>query len=170
MYSYSETLYALLDEFKPTTVFEWGPGTSTQIICLYPSVEKLVSVEHEIIFYDMVERLRFGNLDLKFIPDMERYVSAFNGCDFVFVDGRDRARCLQKAFNSNVVILHDAAREDYRKDIKKFKYQVWTDEGNTVTLTNNEETYEKIKSCLSKFICNEPETEKIIFFKKKVAV
>lgn len=164
MYSYSETLYKLLDEFKPQTAFEWGPGVSTQIISLYPSVEKLVSVENEIIFYDLLENLNFNNLVLRYCPDMGEYVDALGEqfYDIIFIDGRTRTKCLHKANgHSDIVILHDAAREEYREAIKSYKYQVWSDSGNTVVLTNDEKTNERILSILSGSLV-EPKLEKVL--------
>ncbi len=164
MSSYSETLYSILDEFKPKTIFEWGPGISTQIMSLYPSVEMIVSTEHELVFFEMVEKLNLGNVLLKHEDDMDAYVSCIGNThyDLIFIDGRDRARCLELAKTlSDLVMLHDAARSDYRESVDHFKYQVWTDEGNTAVLTNSDETYARIKSCLFKLICETPNPEKV---------
>jgi predicted O-methyltransferase YrrM len=165
MYSYADTLYALLDAFKPERVFEWGPGTSTQIMALHPSVKSVVSVEHEIQFYDMIEKLNFGNVIFKYENGMEEYVKAPGDerYDLVFVDGRDRSRCLDMASKiTDLVVLHDAARSDYREAVENFKFQVWTDQGNTAVLTNDEAVYVKVKNCLSALICRTPKVEKVM--------
>ena len=164
MYSYADTLYAILDQFHPERVFEWGPGTSTQIMALHPSVKSVLSVEHEIVFYDMIEKLNFGNVIFKYENGMDEYVSAAGDerYDLVFVDGRDRSRCLETASKiTDLVILHDAAREDYRDAVNNFKFQIWTDEGNTAVLTNDELVYERVKGCLSALIVNTPKPEKV---------
>ena len=163
MYSYSDTLYAILDEFKPEHIFEWGPGLSTQIMALHPSVKSIVTVEHEIIFYDMIERLKLDNVIFHYVEEMDEYVKKAEGTryDLVFIDGRDRSRCLDCAsLITDLVILHDAARTDYRDSVDRFKYQVWTDDGNTAVLTNNESVYNRAKKYLENLICSVPSPEK----------
>lgn len=162
LYSYSDTLYAILDAFRPRSVFEWGPGTSTQIMALHGCVEELTSVEHEGAFYEVVERMRLPNVRLQHRPDMDGYVGAItdSSYDMVFVDGRDRAKCLSLAkVYTKLVLLHDAARSDYREVVNSYRFQVWTDEGNTVALTDDADTYLKLMECLSSLDCEKPEAE-----------
>ncbi|MBX4189767.1 hypothetical protein KW791_00495 [Candidatus Parcubacteria bacterium] len=163
MHSYAETLYAILDEFKPRVCFEWGPGTSTQIMALHPSVQRLDSVENEQIFYDLIERLHYDNVNFHYFREMDEYVEALKGnYDFVFIDGRDRSRCLDVAKkHSPIVMLHDAARSDYRQAIHEYQFKVWTDFGQTVSLTNNIQVYSRLKSALNTLECDEPKEEKI---------
>lgn len=165
MYSYRHTLYAILDEFQPKTAFEYGTGTSTQIMALYPSVKTVISVEHDEKFYDLIERLSLGNVMLSCKSDMDEYVNELSqATDLVFIDGRNRAKCLEHAKNySDIVVLHDARREEYRTAILTYQYQIWTDEGNTVVLTDDEITYGRLKSALEEIECVEPFTEKIIY-------
>jgi len=168
MHSYDKTLYALLEAFNPKNVFEWGPGISTQIIALYPSVEKVVSVEHDEFFYDLVERLSLDNVSLNIRQDMEEYVNFIGDSryDLIFVDGRNRRNCLKVARNlTDLVVLHDAARLDYRDAVDDYRFQIWTDEGNTVVLTNSQEVYEKSKSVLCSIECKKPNPE-VIAIKK----
>ncbi len=165
MYSYSDTLYAVLDEFKPSSCFEWGPGTSTQIMALHPAVVTLNSVEHEVIFYDIVERLKLPNVLLHLASNLDDYVNVIGDAeyDFIFVDGRDRVRCLERAIHvAPLVMLHDAARAEYRDAVLAFKYQVWTDGGNTVCLTNDEEIYGRLSNLFKDRVC-EPPSEKVYF-------
>lgn len=165
MYSYSDTLYAILDAFKPRSVFEWGPGTSTQIIALYPSVESLKSVEHDENFYGVVSRLNLPNTTVCHRPSMDEYVNEIgsgNFYDLIFIDGRDRARCLDVASAcSNLILLHDAARINYRDAVDSYRFQVWTDEGNTVALTDDADTYLRLMDCLRKLDCDKPNPEVI---------
>lgn len=164
MYSYSDSLYAILDEFKPAKVFEWGPGTSTQIMALHKSVMCITSVEHEHIFYDMIERFRIPNLILRYEPDMEKYADSIGDetFDFIFIDGRDRGKCLELAMErSPLVMLHDASRADYRDDVDAYPFQIWTDDGNTVTLTKRPDIYERALSCLEKMSCEKPNPEHV---------
>lgn len=163
MYSYSDTLYAILDEFKPESAFEWGPGTSTQILAMHPAVKTVKSVEDEVFFYDAIEKLKYDNVTFCYKQDMHEYTNEIynNEYDLIFVDGRNRPECLKAAFGrSNIVILHDAAREQYREAIHMYKHHTWTDDGNTVTLTNSEEIANRLTSCLSKLSCKEPELQK----------
>lgn len=170
MHSYSTTLYAVLDEFEPRSAFEWGPGTSTQILSLYPSVKKLTSVEHEIIYYDMIERLSYGNLNLVYKPDMTEYVERLNeDYDLIFVDGRNRAACLRRARGkSNLVILHDAARYQYRGAVNEYNHVIWTDDGNTAVLTDDRLTYERLLNCLAPIQAEEPGPEMVELSKKAI--
>jgi predicted O-methyltransferase YrrM len=168
MHSYDNTLYALLEAFNPKNVFEWGPGISTQIMALYPSVEKVVSVEHDEFFYDLVEKLKLDNVTLEIHQDMQEYVDAIGDSryDLIFIDGRSRSNCLKVARNlTGLVVLHDAARLDYRDAVDDYKFQIWTDEGNTVVLTNSQEVYEKAKSALYVLECKKPNPE-VIAIKK----
>lgn len=162
LYSYSDTLYSILDSFRPRSVFEWGPGTSTQIMALHGCVEELTSVEHEKAFFDVVDRMRLPNVRLLHRPDMDGYVGAIteSSYDLVFVDGRDRSRCLSLAkVYTKLVLLHDAARSDYREAVDSYRFQMWTDEGNTVALTDDAETYTRLMECLRSLECDKPEAE-----------
>lgn len=169
--SYMDALYTILDEFKPRRCFEWGPGTSTQILCLYPSVEYVKSIEHSDFFYDMIEKLNLQPLSLEIQSDMDDYVGAIGDgtYDLIFIDGRDRVRCLEMAKGrSPIIMIHDAARQQYREAIKKYDYVVWTDDGNTAILTDNEATFHRIAECIGKSACPEPK-EEIIYVKDGVA-
>lgn len=162
--SYKETLYALLDEFKPKSVLEWGPGLSTEILALYPSILSVRSIEHDRDFYERAMDKGLLNSEIILQEDMEKYPKEHLGrfYDLIFVDGRNRSLCLEEASQiSSVVILHDAARGDYRPAIEKFKFRLWTDSGNTVTLTNNEETFKRISYALKTLSCEIPSEEKI---------
>ena len=44
--SYKNTLLKILFEIYPKYIFEWGPGISTEIMSIFPSVEIIDSVEH----------------------------------------------------------------------------------------------------------------------------
>lgn len=164
MSSYSEALFTILDEFKPARIFEWGPGSSTQIMAMQESTKSLKSVEHEEMFYKMLKRLNLPNTELVLRSNMDEYVREILGesYDFVFVDGRDRSRCLNYArMASPIVMLHDAARADYREAIKMFNYAIWVDDGNTVILTD---FYEIVGRCLHSLgvqVCGEPKPERV---------
>lgn len=173
LYSYSDTLYAVLDEFKPARIFEWGPGTSTQIMALHSSVKSVTSVEHEEIFYDMVERLRLPNVMLQCLPNFDEYVGALGleNYDLIFVDGRDRSRCLLAAKgHAPVILLHDAARSEYRDSVNQYSYKIWSDEGNTVLLTDDFDVAGRAVMALGIQVCDEPKPEVIQFLDKTSSV
>lgn len=163
--SYKNTLYKILDWFQPKRCFEYGSGTSSQILALYPSVEYVKSVEHNEYFFNIINNLGIDCLEVVLKADEQEYVNELNEkYDLVFVDGRSRAESLNRSKNySDIVILHDAAREDYREAVNSYKYQIWTDDGNTVVLTDSDQMNNDLKLALSDIECKEPFPEKIIF-------
>ena len=173
IYSYYKTLYSVLDEFRPRSIFEWGPGTSTQIMALHDCKPLVHSVEHEDFFYDKVAGLQLDGVTFELQREMAAYVSSLKDdsrYDLIFIDGRSRAECLERAAShSNLVMLHDAARADYRDAVDSYKFQVWTDDGNTVCLTNEQGVYEQLMSCLEKMVCAKPEPEFITMLKGAIA-
>lgn len=153
--SYMNTLLSVLDEFKPKKIFEFGPGFSTEIMSLYPSVEEIESVEHDLEYYRKLEGKYLPNVKFIHEQNLDLYAQYKPGFtpDFIFVDGRNRSRCLReiKRYGS-LSLLHDADREKYRDAISEYKFKVWTDEGNTVCLTDNEEVSGRLLKCLGKLV------------------
>lgn len=146
--SYRDTLYAVMDLFHPKTVLEYGPGESTMMILMCRSVEYVRSIEHDEFWLNKFKAHGL-NIDLVFQPDLEKYPYETGDrirYDFVFVDGRNRVKCLDHVKNmTDVIVMHDALRPKYREGIERFKFRKWTDECNTVILTDNPEVYEKVK-------------------------
>lgn len=149
--SYKETLYEVLQEIKPRTILEFGSGFSTQIMALYPSVERLVSVEHDKEYY----RRNLGQLQenskLIYEPNLDVYAKTkIDGrTDLAFVDGRNRSACLRESRSLGCpVLLHDADRDQYREAILGYKFQIWTDDGNTVMLTDDEGVFKRMSEVL----------------------
>lgn len=149
--SYLETLYAVLQEIKPRFILEYGSGFSTQIMALYPSVEKLVSLEHDKEYYKKNLGKGGDTAELVYQPDLELYANFTpdGRPDLAFVDGRNRSACLRKVRQYGCpVILHDADREQYRESVMEYKFQIWRDGGNTVVLTDNEVTAQNLINAL----------------------
>lgn len=146
--SYRDTLYSVMDLFQPKTVLEYGPGESTMMILMCRSVEYVRSIEHDEFWLNKFKAHGL-KIDLVFQPDLDKYPYETGDrirYDFVFVDGRNRVKCLDHVKNmTDVIVMHDALRPKYREGIEKFKFRKWTDECNTVILTDNPEVYEKVK-------------------------
>lgn len=142
--SFKYALYKVLDALKPNTVFEYGPGTSTTIMAIYPSIETIDSVEHNQAWFNKWKWDLPENVNLIYQPQMELYPETpgrLDKYDLIFVDGKEREKCLyvsRSRLNENgVVILHDAERPNYQEMINSFKFQFWQDGGHTVILTDS---------------------------------
>lgn len=142
--SFKGALYKVLDVLKPKTVFEYGPGVSTSIMAIYPSVELIDSVEHNIAWYEKYRWEMPDNVKMYYQPSLELYPSTkgrIDKYDLIFVDGRERENCLYLAkerLNDNgVIILHDAERPNYQEPMKFYKFMFLQDEGHTAILTDS---------------------------------
>lgn len=141
--SYTPTLYKILETFGPRLILEWGPGHSTDIMANFRGVEKVISLEHDRDYYDKMKTRSYPELMLILEENIERYVDypvrENIHPDLIFVDGRHRANCLKVAREilnpGGVVILHDSDRDKYREGTDRFPFQIFTDEGNTLTMT-----------------------------------
>jgi hypothetical protein len=150
--SFIPILYQVLDLIKPMAVIEWGPGKSTEILWNYPTVMKLVSVEHDPEFHKRLMGKYNENWRLHLETNLDEYAQykdIWYPYDLAFVDGRNRARCLLEARKGilkpeGVAVLHDADRERYQDAIREFRHFIFTDEGNTAVMTNSKQTAKKI--------------------------
>lgn len=143
--SFKDTLYAVLSIISPKTVFEYGPGVSTGIIAIHPGVELVDSVEHDLAWFEKHRWNMPDNVQITHQPMLEAYPETPGRCekyDLIFVDGRERESCLYVARGrlnpGGVVMLHDAERPIYKQMIDSYRYRFWTDNGNTVTLTDSD--------------------------------
>lgn len=167
--SYRDTLYAVIDVLAPMTDVlsfkEYGPGLSTMMMIDDPRVKQIVSIEHDNYWFEklkgqiVIPNVEYGGRIIPkaviiLEPDLEKYPYAYPSGRMgdgvytaFFVDGRNRVKCLEyaKKCGPYYTILHDADRADYFPGINLFKFNKFTDEGNTVVLTDNETMYEKIK-------------------------
>lgn len=140
--SFKPTLIKVLAEFKPKTVFEYGPGQSTLIMQDFPSVEKIVTVEHDVAWFHKWASQFGEKVNLILEENMNEYpyhLKPENHYDLYFVDGREREACLDLCNRLNaIVILHDAERESYRPNIQQYRHIFMEDDGHTAVLTNND--------------------------------
>jgi hypothetical protein len=145
--SFKFALYKVLDALKPKTIFEYGPGTSTSIMAIYPSVELIDSVEHNLAWFNKWKWEMPENVNLIYQPNMELYPETPGRCekyDLIFVDGREREKCLYVAKarlnEGGVVILHDAERPNYQEMMRSYKCMFMQDDGHTAILCENHKT------------------------------
>lgn len=151
--SFAPTLYKVLDAIKPKRVFEYGPGTSTKIMAMYPTVDWVDTVEHDKAWYEKYRWEMPDNVAFHFQPNMELYPETsgrYDKYDLIFVDGREREKCLYVSRGmlepNGVVMLHDAERPSYKEMIDTFRFKFFTDDGHTVTLTDNSVTAMRLES------------------------
>lgn len=110
-------------EAQPKRCLEWGSGGSTLVILEQPSVEQLVSIDHDAEWVKRVQaEISDPRLDLRYVPAdvhgederpgsewairaetdpelLRSYVELPTGeFDFVFVDGRARRFCLLRGY------------------------------------------------------------------------
>lgn len=154
--SFKDALYKVLHAINPKTVFEYGPGTSTSIMALYPSVECIDSVEHNLAWYNKYKWEMPENVNIIFQPNLELYPETpgrFDKYDIIFVDGREREKCLYVAkhrLNENgVVILHDAERPNYQEPMRFYKFMFIQDDGHTAILCDSNSTSLKLSGAFS---------------------
>jgi len=145
--SFKDTLLRVLNILNPKTVFEYGPGVSTMMIASHPGVEIVDSVEHDPAWYEKYKWTMLDNVRITLQPILSVYPETegrSDKYDLIFVDGREREKCLFVARGrlnaGGAIMLHDAERPSYQDMINSFKYKFWTDDGHTVTLTDNDMT------------------------------
>lgn len=146
-HSFDKALMAVLRTLNPKTVFEYGPGMSTSLMALYPSVEVIDSVEHNLAWYNKYKWEMPENVNLIYQPELVLYPTTkgrVESYDLFFVDGREREICLflakERLNEGGVVILHDAERPNYKDMINSYKFKFWQDEGHTCVLTDYSQT------------------------------
>ena len=111
---------------KPQRILEWGPGNSTLMMNKMCPDSEVISIEHlEWYYNEWKDRIKSKIL---LIPDVEggtmpRYTNppVKGKFDLIFVDGRQRVRCMKRALKllskNGVVMLHDAERKEYKEGI-----------------------------------------------------
>lgn len=151
--SYEPTLLLVLNNLMPKRCFEWGAGKSTKTISDHPAVVTMESVEHN---HGWVDRARVGlndKVNIIYEPNVDLYPlvqGRYDRYDLIFIDGVLRETCLEKAkeilSEEGVVILHDAERTGYQKNILEYRYRIWKDFGHTVVLTDSNIVYDELMS------------------------
>lgn len=150
--SFKDTLIKVLDIIKPKKILEYGPGVSTSVMVVHPGVETIDSVEHDIAWYEKWRWQMPDNVNLIFQPNIDLYplMGSDAPYDFIFIDGKVREICLfiskSRIHHVGVVMLHDAERISYKPYIDSFEYKFFTDDGHTVTLTDNYTNSLKLES------------------------
>ena len=140
--SYRPMLSKWCNTVKPKRILEWGPGESTKLMRMMCPDAEIISVEHNEHWYNVAKKNLKG-MDIKLLlheaPVDDRKDIAWDGYtepfvqgkfDLIFVDGRERVRCLQFAkkvvTQNGIVLLHDSEREYYKKGIELFeKLEEW---------------------------------------------
>lgn len=145
--SFKSTLIAILGEFHPRTVMEYGPGVSTLIMQDFPSVEYIKTVEHDIAWFNKWKNQVGSKVDLILEEDFNKYPYLLDKeYELYFIDGREREKCLELCnLPTGIVILHDAERPSYKPYIDKFEYIFMEDDGHTAVLTNNKEYAQRME-------------------------
>ena len=139
-HSYVVGLSAAIEVVSPRRILEWGPGHSTSLFLATPCVEIIDCIEHKEKWYNILrEQLKHvpkANekiLNLCYFPDLkDRYVNYLTGpYDLIFVDGRQRTRCLKKAKElldpAGLVVIHDAERTPYHFAIREWPFYQFTE-------------------------------------------
>lgn len=143
----AEQLLAAAESVSPQRCLEWGSGGSTILLLALPTVLELVSIEHDLGWYEKVRaEVDDARLRLHHVPADKRahdegpggvwaalaehdpsllrsYVKCPDGVfDFILVDGRARRFCLQRGYEllrpGGAMVLHDAQRAVYQDVLK----------------------------------------------------
>jgi hypothetical protein len=111
---------------KEFTVFEFGSGNSTLFFA--GKVKEVISVEHNIEWYNKLKSKMPGNtnLILSKSDSMEDYIAAIEQSsqefDLIIIDGIHRVDCCVSAPNyltdKGIIILDDSEREQYKEGIE----------------------------------------------------
>jgi len=142
-HSYRPVLETLCRRLRPRQILEWGPGESTVLMSDLLPDAKILSIEHDVIWYASVsKRLRNRpGVEVAHVPHLLPYGGSAGYVtyplrrllrtgsdlavyDLIFVDGRSRCDCLTVAAllvaARGVVLLHDAERPNYRRGLSVF--------------------------------------------------
>ena len=132
IFSYLPMLKKWCEKIKPKTIFEYGPGESTNFFLSLPYLNKIISVEHDKYYYNKCKsRFKDNRLELNQVEcnvNNSSYATSIlnhdEKFDMIFVDGRRRVEscisALQKASSDGCIILHDSYRENYMKPLRPF--------------------------------------------------
>ena len=154
--SFKSTLLSIMDHIKPRNILEYGPGISTKIMDSYGFVESIDSVEHDEAWYEKYRNNFTPRVFMILEQDLEKYPTVISHIgryyDLIFIDGRERERCLDYAPKilkpNGIILLHDSERPAYKSYIDKYSYVFFTDNGHTVVLTNDKITSEILNKIL----------------------
>ena len=143
--SYREMLSKWCCVVNPKKILEYGPGKSTELMRMFCPEAEITSIENDVKWYKEAVKLEsdLTHIVLAEAPEDDRndprwldYICQSGMFDLIFIDGRERVRCLVWAREyikpNGVIILHDSEREEYQPGIELFdKLEEW---GGTVVL------------------------------------
>jgi predicted O-methyltransferase YrrM len=142
--SFEGILRFVLGHRQPKQVLEWGPGCSTRMMLEFPSVSRIMTLEHDQGWYEKAVTGFRGDSRVEVVKRTVGGYGAANGYsnyplrlamldgmpwaryDLIFIDGRMRCDCLvaarQLIREDGVVMIHDTYRENYVKALDVFPY------------------------------------------------
>lgn len=107
---------------KSMEVLEYGCGNST--LWLAERVKSVLSIEHEKSWFEKVSKIKPDNVRL-IIKELnngdysKEILDYYNSFDIIFIDGRDRVKCVKNSLNAlkenGVIVWDDSDRKDYEK-------------------------------------------------------
>lgn len=123
----------ILEAYKKVDVLEWGSGYSTRYFTQFMDKKGIKytwkSMEHDKKWFGRVKL--FGLEDVELVcadKDSKEYLKPKGKYDVIFVDGRNRVKCLKHAHKilkkGGVVLLHDAQRERYKEGFDDYEYMI----------------------------------------------
>lgn len=124
----------LLQRKDKIDVLEWGSGRSTRHFTNLLDAAKIeytwTSVEDNRAWYEQVKEWCKDKEEVKLIfagRDSDEYLKPKGKYDLIYVDGRNRVKCLQHAKKilkpGGVVLLHDAERERYKEGFEGYHWR-----------------------------------------------
>lgn len=113
----------ILSSFGHVDVLEWGAGNSTRYFTKFMRDNGISytweAVEHDKGWYEEVQRWALPDVSIHLAErDTDEYYNRKGKYDVIFIDGRNRRKCLLKAKEllreGGIVLLHDADRDYYQ--------------------------------------------------------
>ena len=128
-----KVIKGLLEGYKKVDILEWGSGNSTKYFPEYLQSKGIeytwTALEHNKDWYERVNSWNVPNVNLILADkDSKKYLKPSGKYDVIYVDGRNRVKCLQYAKKilkkGGVVLLHDAQREKYKEGFDGYKVEL----------------------------------------------
>lgn len=124
-----------LTEHRPKHCLEWGSGASTVYFPKNNPVDSWLSVEHNGHYLDAIQNKCDPSVQTLWILPGASYSDCVQRSnrmfDFIFIDGLDRAKCLENSFPilnlGGAIFLHDAGRKEYKEIIQEYRGEMLTE-------------------------------------------
>lgn len=124
----------LLQRKNKIDVLEWGTGKGTKYFTEFLSGIGIdytwTGMEHDERWYEQVKQWCGKNKRVRLVladKDSEEYLKPKGKFDLIYVDGRNRVKCLQHAKTilkpGGVVLLHDAQRTRYTEGFRGYDWR-----------------------------------------------